>query len=291
MMIDDVRSRIKHSVLPGSAVRHCAAGVLATAGSTGLLLLLLLHFLRYVPVQVILASPATIGIDELVSVVVTGCGVLLAAWYTLSVAGGTLCAGARLLGSTWHAGERLLRRRGAPGVARLLGAGSGAVLAASLALVPAQAASPPGPDAPAAEDLSWGAEQNTAADPPAQVQQSSRATPQRISRPEGQERSRSEPPEHSRAQEQDEADTPPAHAATASTDPTGYEVRPGDTLWDIAAAHLPEGASAADIAAAWPEWYRANQAAIGADADLIFPGTTLHPPDMDTTASTSKGAT
>src|SRR5699024_9816942 len=213
MMIDDVRSRIKHSVLPGSAVRHCAAGVLATAGSTGLLLLLLLHFLRYVPVQVILASPATIGIDELVSVVVTGCGVLLAAWYTLSAAGGTLCAGARLLGSTWHAGERLLRRRGAPGVARLLGAGSGAVLAASLALVPAQAASPPGPDAPAAEDLSWGAEQNTAADPPAQVQQSPRATPQQTSRQEGQERSRSEPPEHSRAQEPDEADTPPAHAA------------------------------------------------------------------------------
>ncbi|HLR27730.1 MAG TPA: LysM domain-containing protein, partial [Ruania sp.] len=85
--------------------------------------------------------------------------------------------------------------------------------------------------------------------------------------------------------------TRPTHAATTSTDPTGYEVQPGDTLWDIAAAHLPERASAADIAAAWPEWYRANQAAIGADADLIFPGTTLHPPDMGATASTSKGAT
>src|SRR5699024_3019843 len=82
-----------------------------------------------------------------VSAVVAGCGRLLAAWYTRSAAGGTLCAGARLLGSTWHAGERLLRRRGAPGVARLLGAGSGAVLAASLALVPAQAATPPAPDA------------------------------------------------------------------------------------------------------------------------------------------------
>src|SRR5699024_12734846 len=100
MMIDDVRSRIKHSVLPGSAVRHGAAGVLATAGSTGLLLLLLLHFLRYVPAQMILSSPATIGIDQLVSIVVTGCGVLLAARYTLRAAGDTLCAGGRLLRPT-----------------------------------------------------------------------------------------------------------------------------------------------------------------------------------------------
>src|SRR5699024_9816944 len=127
--------------------------------------------------------------------------------------------------------------------------------------------------------------------PPPHVQHAPPATPQQTPRRGGPGRSRSEPPEHSRAQEQDEADPPPAHAATASTDPTGYEGRPGDTLWDIAAAHLPEGASAADIEAAWPEWYQALQAAIGDNAVLILPGTTLHPPDMDTTGSTSKGAT
>src|SRR5699024_8805906 len=215
-MIDDVRSRIKHSVPTGPAVRHCATGVLATAGSMGLPLALL-HFLRYVRVQMMLSCPATIGIDQLVSIVVTGCGVLLAAWYTLSAAGGTLCAGIRLLGSTWHAGERLLRRRGAPGVARLLGAGSGAVLAASLALVPAQAATPPAPAAPAPADRSSGADQNTAADPPAPVQQSSPATPQQSSRPERQDSSRAEPPQHSRAEEQEEAAAPPEAGVPSQT--------------------------------------------------------------------------
>src|SRR5699024_8016460 len=149
------------------------------------------------------------------------------------------------------------------GVARLLGAGSGAVLAASLALVPAQAATPPAPDAPAAEDLSWGADQNTAADPPAPVQQSSPATPQQSSRPERQDSSRAEPPQHSRAEEQEEAAAPPEagvasqtgtppeagdqvkdnapsprtrppHAATASTAHTGYDEQPRDPTCKLA---------------------------------------------------------
>jgi len=56
-------------------------------------------------------------------------------------------------------------------------------------------------------------------------------------------------------------------------------VRRGDTLWDIAARHLPADADDADIAAAWPRWYAANASVIGSDPDLLLPGQLLVPPD------------
>jgi len=58
-------------------------------------------------------------------------------------------------------------------------------------------------------------------------------------------------------------------------------VRPGDSLWAIAAAHLTTpGAtpSTAAVARSWPRWWSANRAVIGADPDLIQPGTRLVPP-------------
>jgi nucleoid-associated protein YgaU len=55
-------------------------------------------------------------------------------------------------------------------------------------------------------------------------------------------------------------------------------VRPGDTLWGIAARHLPPGACNAGIAREWPRWYQANRRVVGADPDLIRPGQHLRPP-------------
>lgn len=57
-----------------------------------------------------------------------------------------------------------------------------------------------------------------------------------------------------------------------------HEVAPGDTLWAIAAAHLPPDATDADVAAAWPRWYSANRAVIGDDPDVIQPGQRLAAP-------------
>jgi len=65
-----------------------------------------------------------------------------------------------------------------------------------------------------------------------------------------------------------------------STD--GYVVRRGDTLWDIAARHLGPGATAVDIARAWPAWYDANRAVIGPDPGVIRPGELLLPPSTST---------
>jgi len=55
-----------------------------------------------------------------------------------------------------------------------------------------------------------------------------------------------------------------------------YTVKAGDTLWDIAGAHLPPSQrSAATIDRYWPQVYRANRQVVGADPDLIYPGTNL----------------
>jgi len=55
-------------------------------------------------------------------------------------------------------------------------------------------------------------------------------------------------------------------------------VRTGDTLWAIAARRLPPDASDADVAGAWPRWFRRNRGLIGPDPDLIRPGTRLRVP-------------
>ena len=54
-------------------------------------------------------------------------------------------------------------------------------------------------------------------------------------------------------------------------------VTSGDTLWRIAAEHLPAPSTAA-VARSWPRWWSANRAVIGSDPDLIHPGTRLMPP-------------
>lgn len=65
--------------------------------------------------------------------------------------------------------------------------------------------------------------------------------------------------------------TPPREPAT--TAPT-HVVAPGESLWSIAAAHLPDTATMADIDRAWRALYRANAQALTSPS-LIHPGQTL----------------
>jgi resuscitation-promoting factor RpfA len=81
-------------------------------------------------------------------------------------------------------------------------------------------------------------------------------------------------------------DRPVGAAGGAGTAPAGITptragpvvVRRGDTLWAIAARHLPDGAGDAAIAAAWPAWFAFNRDRIGADPHLLHPGTRLRVP-------------
>lgn len=70
--------------------------------------------------------------------------------------------------------------------------------------------------------------------------------------------------------------SPPAAAEAPPA--TSYTVVAGDSLWRIAAAHLPATAEVADIATAWPRWYEANRSTV-ADPDVIHPGQVLLAPD------------
>ncbi len=67
----------------------------------------------------------------------------------------------------------------------------------------------------------------------------------------------------------------PRHVLTA---PATYTVKPGDTLWAIAARDLDPTTSPMEIAAAMLRWYAANRSLIGADPNLIFPGQQLNRP-------------
>lgn len=58
-------------------------------------------------------------------------------------------------------------------------------------------------------------------------------------------------------------------------------VRPGDSLWAIAADHLGPTASTADVAAYWPEIYAANRSTVGTDPNLILPDQQLDLPTQE----------
>jgi nucleoid-associated protein YgaU len=60
-----------------------------------------------------------------------------------------------------------------------------------------------------------------------------------------------------------------------ATTRTTVVVRPGDSLWAIAAARLPAAASDAEIEAGWRELYAGNRAVVGDDPSLIHPGQRL----------------
>ncbi|QSR25605.1 hypothetical protein CFH99_08220 [Nocardioides aromaticivorans] len=76
--------------------------------------------------------------------------------------------------------------------------------------------------------------------------------------------------------------TDSAHPTGAPTDDRGDErtvpVRPGDSLWAIAARTLGPDASAADVASYWHRVHALNAAVIGADPDLLQPGQQLRLP-------------
>jgi resuscitation-promoting factor RpfA len=72
---------------------------------------------------------------------------------------------------------------------------------------------------------------------------------------------------------------PPWLGGGPSNTSADHTVEWGDTLWDIAAAHLtPADRSAANVQRYWQQIYQVNRSIIGADPDLILPGTHLEVP-------------
>ncbi len=70
----------------------------------------------------------------------------------------------------------------------------------------------------------------------------------------------------------------PGADATQISDAGQYTVQPGDNLWDIAQEKLGDGSR-------WGEIYKANEAVIGENPRLIFSGTQLEIPGIETAVS------
>jgi LysM repeat protein len=211
-------------------------------------------------------------VDAAVEVGVTAVGGLVALWLAASAVVAAVCVVVRVAGASWRAGERLVQRF-APGVVRkalvvVVGASVGLGMASG-----ASAAAPtPSPSVSAssvavvgADDLGWAV--TTPADdaPPAPTAPAPGPPPAVAGPPD--------PPALASVPAAG-APAPAAPAAPADT----VVVATGDSLWAIAARHLPEGATDAQIAEAWPQWYRTNSATIGADPGHIRPGQVLAVP-------------
>lgn len=71
---------------------------------------------------------------------------------------------------------------------------------------------------------------------------------------------------------------PVEHGAHDRVPAASVVVARGDSLWRIAAQHLPGAPSDRRIAASWPRWYAANRKVVGPDPNHITPGEVLHAP-------------
>lgn len=213
-------------------------------------------------------------LDDAVAVGVQVIGAAVLLWYLVTALIALGCLGARAAGAVWVAGEERLAHAGAPLARRLLGVGAGVAVAAAAVVAPAAGATSPAFELE--DDLGWGATQDADDEP------TSEPTPDDSpsTTPPSADPSAPPPPSSPGSSGSRPTTAVPAAAPTDGEDEQpDYVVVSGDTLWDIAAAHLADSADDADIAAAWPDWYAVNRDVIGSDPDLIHPGQVLVAPD------------
>ncbi len=210
------------------------------------------------PGPLVLLSPTRW--DRAAALVFIGLGLLILAWWLFSLLIGLL---AELLGRRGHHHAAARAARCSPAFMRRLAA---VLLGAHLLVIPAaQAAAPGGTGLPATTTpptsaVSWSVPAAGAELPAASWGNSELPSPawspERPAAPLNRlmgQRTRTETRE-------------------------SVVVEAGDTLWSIAARSAGPGATDAEIARAWPRWYRINRAAIGPDPDMLDIGTVLTPP-------------
>lgn len=108
--------------------------------------------------------------------------------------------------------------------------------------------------------------------------------PDRAEPPERADRvHRPDPPDRRHAPDDARIRTSPQEERPAAPTARRVTVRPGDSLWAIAARHLAAHgleAERAAVARLWPRVYDANEGVLGTDPDLIRPGQRLWLPPV-----------
>lgn len=221
-----------------------------------------------------------------------GAGALGAAWHALSGALAVIAlAGpapsARGAGVR-RAALRALHRWGAPIMRRTA---AGALVAAVAAGAPAMAAQAPG----ASDDLGWAPTASApapAGPAPSPGPDASPGAESAAPRPDAAAGAPSGDPSAAGAPAGDPSAADQPAGETPSAPATTHRVSDGESLWSITEELLDAGAAGAPtdpssggpsaqarIARAWPILYAANAESIGADPDLILPGTALSVPE------------
>ena len=211
-----------------------------------------------------------------------GAGALGAAWHALSGALAVIAlagpaTSARGAGIR-RAALRALHRWGAPIMRRTA---AGALVTAVATGAPAMAAQAPG----ASDDLGWAPTASAPAPAGPAPSPGPDASP-------GAESAAPRPDAAAGAPSGDPSAADPQAEGTPSVPATTHRVSDGESLWSITEELLDAGAAGAPtdpssggpsaqarIARAWPILYAANAESIGADPDLILPGTALSVPE------------
>lgn len=239
---------------PVSAVPRSTLGLVAAALAAVAVATLLA--VRTAALVIPFPDVAALRVDRAVELVVVPVGLLVAAWLAGWLVLALLCVAAVAVGARRRALERVVARYAPALVRRLLvsavGVGLGLGTSAATAVT-----------SPGADDLGWTVTGTAEAD-------AARTAPTAAN-----------------------AELPVAAAApeaTASPPTPTVVVAPGESLWRIAARHLPDGATDAQVAAAWPRWYAANGDVVGPDPDLVRPGQVLVVPDPTPASASSASA-
>jgi resuscitation-promoting factor RpfA len=202
-------------------------------------------------------------------------GTALAAWWGLSLLLLAALCGVRTAGSESRTLLRWIHAVAPAFVRRLTVVGVGAGLA--LSAVPAQAAE-------TVPDLGWTSTVTTVGSAPTDDGLTTGFTNPGADRSDpGPSPAPVDGPEETVspvAVPVEEAATPAPSPPAPSPSHTPVVVQAGDSLWSVAASHLPDGATDAQIAEAWPRWYDANRDVVGDDPDLVRAGTVLVTPDQ-----------
>ncbi len=137
------------------------------------------------------------------------------------------------------------------------------------------------PSSPAAATSAAGNTDLTTADPGSATPNPTTATGPSAQAPApGNDTPSSPAPAPADAPESPQPDQTSATTPRTEDDPAVVVVRGGDSLWSIAAHHLPPDSADTDIDSAWRAWYSTNQQVIGDNPDLIQPGQLLLPPNQ-----------
>ncbi|SPT53340.1 Uncharacterised protein [Actinomyces bovis] len=219
-----------------------------------------------------------------------GLGAVAATWYCLSTVLALVATASPRHPARSQAAwgrqfcEGLLETWGAPMVRRI----AAGALVASLGTAPALAA-----EVPTADDFGWQPTptiSQTLSPRPADAAAAEKApaTPEPTPSPEPQ--AAEQPPVTDTAAAPTPAPAAPAPTPTLPSQQAGgatpagpgqgkqHTVRPGESLWEITAAHLGLAKDSPEVAKFWPQLYETNRATIGADPELIHPGNTLSLP-------------